>query len=288
MAVRPAVAAPAPKKTTPAPKPAAPKPAPSKAPPKASKSTSIAAWDAELAAMAEMQAGQEAALGGSNWLSVRAGVMTHQGNDVPNNKLQAIIPISVFENAWYDGPFDPENPKSPACFALSEDGTEMVPHEKSPNPQHTQCGTQGQPDCCPQNEFGSADRGRGKACKNIRRLALFAADEVVDAESAAAAVPAFLKVPVTSVKGWSSYVQTLKNTIRRPTMAVTTEISCRPDPKNQVMVSFRLLEEISDSTITRAIKERIAKLKEFLLAPYTPFEEAEEAPAPKRKTKRKY
>jgi hypothetical protein len=259
-----------------------------KAAPKASAKTDIAKWDEELAAMAEMAAGTEAAATLGNWLSVKQGIMSYQGNDIPGNKLECVIPAAVFENAYYDSAYDPDNPQSPVCFAFSENGQNMVPHEKSTKPQNEQCGEPGKAGCCPQNEWASTDVGRGKACKNIRRLAVIEASEASTVEGIETANAAFIKIPVTSVKGWSGYVQTLKNTIRRPPMAVITEMSCRPDPKRQVAVNFKFVEQIESSPLLHALKARVAPLLEALQQPYTSFEdEAEEAPAPKKKNNKK-
>lgn len=254
---------------------------------KASSKTEVAKWDEELAAMAEMAAGTEAAATLGNWLSVRQGIMSYQGNDIPGSKLACVIPAAVFENAYYKEAFDPENPKQPVCFSFSENGQDMVPHEKSKEPQNAQCGEPGKEGCCPQNEWGSADRGRGRACKNIRRLALIEVSETETPDGIEKANAAFLKVPVTSVKGWSGYVQQLKNTISRPTMAVITEISCRPDPKRQVAVSFKFVEQIDKSPLLHALKARIPGLLKTLQEPYQSFEDEEEAAPPAKPAKKR-
>lgn len=257
--------------------------APKKAAPKASTKTDLAKWDEELAAMADMAAGTEAAATLGNWLSVKQGIMSYQGNDIPGNKLECVIPAAVFENVFYESDYDADNPQSPVCFAFSETGQDMAPHEKSTKPQHPQCGEPGQADCCPNNEWGSANVGKGRACKNIRRLAVIEASEAATVEGIETANAAFIKIPVTSVKGWSGYVQTLKNTIRRPPMAVVSEISCRPDPKKQVAVNFKFVEQIEAGPLLHALKARVAPLLEALQQPYTAFEDEVEAPAPKAK-----
>jgi hypothetical protein len=256
-----------------------------RAPVKPAAKTAVVKWDEEMAKMAELAAGNEAAHVGGSWISIRGGQMTYQQGEVPDNRLQGVALTSVFENAYYKGKFDPDNPATPVCFALSADGVGMAPHEASPEPQHSDCKT------CPlggDNAWGSAETGRGKACKNIRRIAIMSAEDAEDAESAKAANIAYLKTPVTSTGNWAAYVLSLRNTLKRPPLGVITEISCRPDAKTQVKVSFKFVSEIDDGAILSALRGQARAATEFLLQPYTPREE-EEAPAPKaRGGKRKF
>lgn len=249
-------------------------PAAEKAATKAPKKTgAVNKYDEELAQFAQQYATMEdGATGSLPFISTKGGRLTFNGGEVPDGRMNVIVLDHILENHYYADSYDPDNPSSPVCFAFSHGDEELVPHEKSSEPQCEQCKG------CPMNEFGSAERGRGKACKNIRRLAIITEDEMEDPENATVA---YLKVPVTSVKAWAGYVQQLANVMRIPPFAAVTEISIVPDAKSQFKLQFKLVEQISDKA---TIKELIAKresIQQELVTPYQPMEVAEEEERPR-------
>lgn len=237
-------------------------------------------WDDQLAAFATAAAEQEAG-GGGNVISTRGGRLSFQGNDVPGNKMNVIVIDAVAENHLYTDRFDPDNPSSPVCFAFGDGESEMAPHELSAKPQCATCAR------CPHNQFGSADIGKGKACKNIRRLGLITEDSL---EDVAAAEVAELKIPVTSVKNWRTYVQQISNTLKRPPFAVVTEISIVPDAKTQFKINFKLVGQITDGEALQALMDRKDVVRAGLARPYQPSTEPEPEPSAAKpaSTKRKY
>lgn len=231
-------------------------------------------WTEELARQAKIAAGIEASVStGGDYIATRGGKLSFQGADIPGNSMNVIILDHVLENALYEGKFDPDSPSSPTCFALGTGDKPMAPHADSPEPQSEAC------EGCPHNEFGSADTGRGKACKNIRRLALLPEDALEDLD---AATPAYIKVPVTSVRAWAGYVKKLASAMNVPPLAVITQISLVPHQKHQ----FEMLFKHAGNVAPEHIEGLLAKQKEVkdpLLAPYTPREE--EAPKKGKKVK---
>ena len=223
----------------------------------------MVAWEKEMAAEAEAAATSEQTTGGQ-FIGTRGGRLSWGGAAVPGNAIRVVILDYCRENTFYEGKFDPDAPQSPACYAFSRDGTELAPHEKAASPQHEVCTG------CPQNEWGSADTGRGKACKNMRRLALVAEDSADDTD----AEVFFLKVPVTSVKSWSGYVQTLAEAKRRPPHGVVTEIKLVPDVKTQFQMEFRLVDVVSDPAVGGNIRALRAALGDAgLMFPYKTIDE---------------
>ena len=79
-------------------------------------------------------------------------------------ELEVVVVDFVSSNLFYDGPFDRDNPQPPGCFAIGVEPSLLVPSPNSPNKQAETCSA------CPNNQFGSA--GKGKACKNTRLLAV--------------------------------------------------------------------------------------------------------------------
>lgn len=216
-----------------------------------------------------------------NFIGTRGG-LNYKGSPVPGNKMNVVVIGSVMENHFYTDRFDPDNPASPKCFAFSEDGKNMAPHELSEVKQSEACAN------CPQNEWGSADVGKGKACKNIRRLGLITEDGLDDVENAELAV---MKLPVTSVKAWSVYVNQLAELHRRPPFAVVTEITWQQHPKWQFELTFKLVGTITDEEALTALIARKEAVINELSRPYQPTptpEPAAPAVGGKVGNKRKY
>lgn len=176
----------------------------SKAPAK-STGKSLIPFEERLRQQAQIAAAVEENVGsGGQMIGTKGGRLSFGGAEVPGNKMNVVIIDHVLENHLYAGRFDPDTPQSPICFAFCTTEDDMAPHENSVEPQHDTCKG------CPMNEWGSADTGSGKACKNVRRLGLITEDQLDDVSSAQTA---YIKVPVTSVKGWAGYVRQLNSTL---------------------------------------------------------------------------
>lgn len=233
--------------------------------------TAVANYEDRLASLAKQAVQTEAHVGGGSYISTRGGQLSYNGGVVPDGKMNVIVLDHVCENAFYEGRYDPNDPSSPACFAFFRNADEAAPHEKAETPQADAC------EGCPHNEFGSSDTGRGKACKNIRRLALITEDGMEDIENATVA---FLKVPVTSAKEWAGYVNSLNNTLKLPPLAVITELSIVPDSASQFKLKFKLVEKIEDADVLGALLNKMDGCQRDLVHPYMPNSERPAAPAP--------
>lgn len=244
---------------------------------KAKQDSSIVKWDEEMAKAADVAAGMTADLGGGKFISTRGGVLSIDGAPVPGNKLGAIVLAFVRENAMYEGEFDADNPTSPTCFAFGQDPATMTPHKVA-----VDAGTAQKGPCssCPMNVFGSADKGRGKACKNIVRMALIAAGQfngekfklIDDEDYYRKGDVRFLKTSVTSTAGFGAYVKQIKDAAKTHPMAFVTKISLVPDPKSQYKLTFEPLQQIPKS-IGAAIVARHKEQTPLLEQPYQPNEE---------------
>jgi hypothetical protein len=225
-------------------------------------------WEDKLAAAAQAASSSEAAVSVGSFISTRGGRLSLNDNPFPNNELDCIVIDFIAENTYYDGDYDPDTPQSPACFAFWRGEDIVTPHEKSVTPQSEDCAS------CPMNQFGSADRGKGKACKNVRRLALIALDQL---DNVAETVPTYLRVPVTSVKNWATYVKNLASAVKRPPYAVITRVALVPDPKTQFKLTFKMVELITDEDQLTALSEKQEQVAETIGFPYLPVV-AEEKP----------
>jgi len=260
----------------------------------ASKTTEIANWDEELAKQAQAAAAMEESTATGQFFGLKAGVLTFNDSPLPGNQMAAIILDSVLENVFFAGAFDPDVPQTPVCFAFGRDEKELAPHVNVDTEEgfERQCES-----ChdCEKNKFGSAETGRGKACRNTRRLAIISGgtlnpktDEftMTELDAIESATVGFMKLPVMSVKGYAAYVKNLAGALKKPPLAMFTKISVVPDPKSQFRVLFEALEPVPDEYLT-AILARVNEAKESIEQPYTPrTEEFEQVkPAQKRGAK---
>lgn len=243
--------------------------------PAKAKTTAVATYEDRLASMAQEATTQEESVSSGSFLSVRSGQMTYQGNPIKGNELDIIILDSILENCYYEGRYDPDNPAPPVCYAFGRDEDDLKPHEKSSAPQHETCKG------CPNNEFGSADTGKGKACKNTRRLALIPGDDL-DPEKIMNAEIAYMKLPVTSVKGWASYVRSLSTLEKKPPLAFVTTVSVVPDAKTQFKVVFAKAGNLEADSIAASL-DRHDEVKSLIDFPYPETSPEEEKPARKQK-----
>lgn len=233
----------------------------------------------QLAAEAKAAAMLERPVGGA--ISLRAGQISWQGTPVANNRLRCVVLDVIFENRWYNKPFNPEQPANPACFAMARDEEELAPHEDS---EEKQGGPDGKCFGCPKNAWGSDPRGgRGKACSQVRRLVLIPATAVESDESTLDAETAIMKLPVTSTRYWAGYITQLAGLDARPVWSVITEIYTEPHPKHQFHVYFNKVGYVPDDRL-EALRQKIKASESLLLAPYARSEQsvAPAAPASKK------
>jgi len=243
-------------------------------------------FDAELAARAALSAQMEAGVSLGQFISTRNGHFSYQGAPIKDDRLEVVVMASILENKFYDRDFDPDQPSSPACYAFGTDNATMCPHAAAPTPQCETCFA------CKQNQFGTSIRGRGKACKNSRRIALLSKD---DLKNITEGPIAYLPLPVTSVRGWAACVMQITQVLKYPLWAMVTEITIAPDLKTQYCISFRALSSITDRTMLTALLARSNQVEEGIGFPYPVYQQLsvptgkrskkKEQPQPQQKTK---
>lgn len=219
--------------------------------------TALANWDEELAKHAVIVAEMEQSSAGGQFFSFRGGQLKFNDAPIPNNTMAVIILDHIFENVMYEGKFDPENQAGPICFAFGRDEKTLTPHKDAVNKQAENCGV------CPNNAWGSAAEGRGKACGNRRRLAMIPAGhiesgqfEVYDDEFFNIAPIAFMKLPVTSIKGFASFVQQVALQAKRPPFGIFTKVQVVPDDRTQFRVTFEQIGPVPNALATAIMKRR--------------------------------
>jgi hypothetical protein len=230
---------------------------------------------AELAAEAKDAAAKERPL--VSKISARAGMLSYQGNPIPGNRLPCVVLFAGYRNVFYSVSYDPDNIKNPDCFALSVSGEDMAPHENVVKPCHTTCTG------CENAKWGTAMRngkpGRGKACKETRRVVVLPVSALESADAVKKAELAFLDVPVTSGRNYSGYVNRLSTSANLPIWAAVTDVSARPHVRNQFELIFEPTQAIQDEEVLLAIKSRLEEARAIIMTPYEGADDdADEAP----------
>jgi hypothetical protein len=263
--------------------------------------TSMVKWEEEMEKRSQIAAAATAAASGT-FVGLKAGVISIDKVPVKGNEIEAVVLSHCFENALYPGKYDPENPTSPICFAfgvatpdmtadqVSKLQDTMVPHEMSVEPQgHKDKADAGKPggkcSTCWANQWASAEEGRGKACKNVRRLGLIAGDDdsIKSADAIAAEKVYYLKTPVMSGKNWDSYVKDVAKTLKRPPLGVVTKIGIQRDEKAQFLVIFDVVKKIDSAEQFEAIIAKADDVTAQISFPYQPpSDDAKTAAQPAR------
>jgi hypothetical protein len=230
-------------------------------------STAIVSWEDRLAAYATEAAAEEEMFGGK-FLSLKAGRLSIDSIPCAGNKLDVIVVAYTTEYALYEGKYDPNNPQPPVCYAFGKDEQQMEPHEKAAKPQHTDCAT------CPKNEWGSdPEGGKGKACKNTRRLGFIPADSINDPSKIKDAEEVFVKLPVMSAKNWAKYVNDTNAQYKRPPFGVLTSMTTEPDAKSQFKVVFKSIGRIESQEAMMALIDRHEASQKTIGFPYSAAQE---------------
>jgi len=239
----------------------------------------VVPWDEEMAKLAGDMGDARVTGGGSKSIGVSAGGFTVDGEDA-GPEMDVVIIDHVNENRYYEDDYDPDNPANPVCFAFGRGAQKMAPHDLSESKQHETC------EGCPKNAYGSAGGGRkGKACKNVVRLALITEG---DLENVAEAEVRTLTVSATNVKNYNAFlakIQSLGSGGKVLPCAAVCTMRVKPDKKRQIDLSFEIKEAIEDNEVRGAlikkVKEQIGKTEK----PYEPFAEEEKEEAPPKNTK---
>lgn len=248
---------------------------------KPSTSRALAKWDEELARQAEAAAAVEASTATGSFFSLKNGTLSINDTPLPNNEMAVIILDGILENVYYGSEYDSDNPAPPRCFAFGRDEKTMAPHTiaiESGNAQAEQC--QG----CEWNEYGSAERGRGKACRNTRRLAMIPAGtfnekgklEQLEDDQFETSQLSFMKLPVTSVRGYAAFVKQVAGALKRPPLGVFTRVSVVDDADNQFKVLFEPLGQVPDELMA-VVMARAEEARGSIEQPYQAFDEEEVA-----------
>jgi len=237
-----------------------------------SKSRAVGSLAKQLEDQAEQAANMERGAPMGRNFSFKGGQMVFDGAPVKDNEVVVIIAGAVIAKTFYEGDYDADNPEPPVCFAFDTDPDNLAPiPEDVADLQNDVCAT------CEWNKFGSADRGKGKACKDARRLALLPAgtiqrngdlELIEDPKELAKAELGFAVLPPTSLTPYATFVRQVANTMKRPPHGIYAIMKCNADSKNQFVISWEVIDLVDEKCLA-VVMDRHEEAMKALVQPYT-------------------
>ncbi len=237
-------------------------------------------WADRFADYARDDAASRVAGGGWPFIGTRSGVFRYQ-DELLESPFEAIVMGGIHENTYFSEAYDAENPQAPSCFAVGKIGgreDDLAPPADLEAKQHPTCLG------CWANEFGTADTGKGKACKNTIRLALLPAEDL-SVEGLSEIEGARLRMPVTSLKHWTKYVNVVTGGLGRPLFSVITQVIIEPSDKNQFEIKLVPVAALNEGEILEVLEKRLSEAKDALeeLPPRQRDDDDEKPKKPARK-----
>lgn len=236
--------------------------------------TALQPWEARLAEKAAQARQTAESTGGSTkTIGTRGGVFTIDGAELDGNSLNLIVLDFAVDVTLYADSFDSDEIVPPVAFALGRDEKTMEWHEDS----HPDYAGRLLKDT-DEFQWGSADKGKGKAAKSRRRL-IVVPESYFDDPDHPDNAPRKLMVPVTSGKEWDKYVKDIDKAHNRPPCGVITEISISSHPKFQFQLKFKMVGIVEDEHMGEVL-DLADSVEEDVMRPYAAYDsQPEEKPA---------
>ena len=190
------------------------------------------------------------------FISLDKGVFRINGESV-SEPLSVIVLASIRENAYYDKPYNPSEPASPACYALGVDESTLAPPADLATKESDSCNG------CWADQWGSAERGRGKRCRNTIRIAILPADNL-NPDELATVSGARVRIPTMSMSGFGEYTNKLVNGLHRPAFSVVSQMELVDDATAQFKLKFSLVNAINDERVLDVIEQRAGEALTYL------------------------
>lgn len=190
-----------------------------------------------------------------SYIGFKNATLKVDGIAIPANELQVRVLATVSERAWYSKDFDADAVQVPDCYALDD----TRPHQDASNPQADNCGD------CPHNKWGSASRGKGKACREAARVIVIPANVPL-----ASAQMYTAKVPVTSLSTVTSFASRCGQA-NKLLGEFVTKLSVTEDKKTFFKVHLTPVEVTADMDMAALLK-RQNDAYNLALTPYPTIE----------------
>lgn len=186
-----------------------------------------------------------------SYISFKNAILKVDGQPVPNNSADVRVLAVIGERAFYEEEFDADKVQVPTCYALDD----AAPHEMAANPQSDTCAN------CRHNKWGSAPRGRGKACREGARVIVVPANTPI-----AIAQMSTAKVPVTSLAAVQGFTSRCIQAGKLFGECVAT-LGVVEDKKSFFKVTLTIKEVTNNMDLGLLMKKQ-AEATELALTPY--------------------
>lgn len=190
-------------------------------------------------------------------------------DDEELSEISGVIIFGAKQKVYYEAVYDPSKKLPPDCY--SHGG--KVPDSSIEKPQASTC------KACPKNVFETAKMGKGKACRDIRRLFLLLGDSAI--------MPMQLNVSPTSLKAFDDYLSKLV-TYGYSLEEVETKITAKKKSRDDKYVVLTFTKGVQLSEDKPEEKQRLVDIQALKTAWMPHMEkqeisgddiEAEQAPA---------
>lgn len=214
-----------------------------------------------------------AVAGGWPWISTQGSAPQMRLGGQEAEELSVIVLGANRSNMYWEEEFRSGVFTPPKCYAIAhpswkagEVEEKLAPPADLKTRQAESCAK------CDWNAFGSARRGRGKACSNTVRLAMIPADaKLVDKVEGA-----MLSVPPTSLRMWTQYARQIVDGLNRPVGTAVTRIRKVPNKQGAGFTfEFEMDDVIRDKELLRKILARMKGDAELALQQPPPTVDAE-------------
>ncbi len=147
-------------------------------------------------------------------IKVNDKVFKLPNGQIIQSPLSIVIIDFISTNKFYANPYREGEVTAPVCFAMNKTVALLAPSNNSEKKQAKTCAV------CPLNEFGSA--GAGKACKNMRLLAVTLPETTDNSLYTLAVSP-------TAIKAFDGYIGSVAKAFKAPPVRVITEVMFHPE-----------------------------------------------------------
>jgi hypothetical protein len=249
-------------------------------------------WETDMQQQASTERSQETQ--GVPRITTRAMVLKVDGKVVEGGKLKLAIVDYVHEKRYTIGDFDPNDTRPPDCYAQArpmpgektgDTENRMVAHTAAPEKQNLK--EDGTSPCrgCRHNAFHTAKVGKGKACKDYRKLLVFSprigndGKPVVDEDAVEKGALYQIDVPPSGLKDWGGFLSRIEPMLRTGNIReAIIQVSLESLPNGGHKPVFDFIGPVARDGL-KSIYELGKSRSDLLMQPW-PVRKAEEAKEP--------
>jgi hypothetical protein len=211
-------------------------------------------WERKLKDKARAQKSAETL--GVPRITHKGSVLAIEGKKVADKVIRCIVIGLVYAKQWFEHEYEQGSKDTPGCYAFGlESDKGLHPHVAAPLKQADAC------DGCAHNKFGTALKGKGKRCSDVRRLLVLLADDIAkDGEeetnkAIAKAQQYQISIPSGSLKGFGLYLKSLDAVTPHGSIhEAITEISTEGSESGAYTVNLRFLAEVPRKAMPALLK----------------------------------